>query len=515
MSTLSSRAVETESKGFRAAPEQSVGIWIFWPKLGAIATSSSIIAFMLYGLFLATDGLSLELIATYPFGIAVLAAVLVMLSRLHRATAAGLRREGSRIIDAESGKSVDVTKLDGLRVDLIDVEGTISHVVTAAQGTTQLRFADLASREPRHGDIINVPSAALVLAWIVEQSGAKALYPDSWSQAPDSSQQEAPSLAVQVPDAPRFALPTGTDLAGIVALGVKLVPKVLAMGLKLLKAIKPGAALLTLGTYSLIFSWQFGVALIVMVGVHECGHVYAMWRSGVEVKGIYFLPFFGGAAVSKGIAKTRAASAFIAINGPVWGALLALFSYIAYLATEEPMFAAFAAWGALLNLFNLLPIYPLDGGRLVACLAYSHFRRYGIFIVFVSLLAGAGYGYLTGLELLFLVAILGAFELLGHVSSAPYADVVPALGHRFSGEENEHFHRLVRPVMRGGRAEENVASRVGMFDRRIEEALQTPMTPRQGTLVLVSYVGLAAALVALLLATSGVEGAGDPLSFLR
>ena len=69
----------------------------------------------------------------------------------------------------------------------------------------------------------------------------------------------------------------------------------LAMGLKLLqsaKFVKVALAGLTLATYSAIFSFQFALALIACLVVHEYGHVRAMKHFGIKTKGLLFDSIF-------------------------------------------------------------------------------------------------------------------------------------------------------------------------------------------------------------------------------
>ena len=66
-----------------------------------------------------------------------------------------------------------------------------------------------------------------------------------------------------------------------------------AMLLKLLqsaKFVKVALAGLTLATYSAIFSFQFALALIGCLVVHEYGHVRAMKHFGIKTKGFYLIP---------------------------------------------------------------------------------------------------------------------------------------------------------------------------------------------------------------------------------
>jgi membrane-associated protease RseP (regulator of RpoE activity) len=240
-----------------------------------------------------------------------------------------------------------------------------------------------------------------------------------------------------------------------------------------------------------------------------------MWRSGVPVKGIYFIPFFGGAAVSKGVAKTRARAAYIAINGPIWGTLLALGCFAAFALGdgERRFLGTLAAWGAFINLFNLLPIFPLDGGRLVASLA--HASRKGVPIVAASLVLGGVVAYLAQLELLVVIGIVGLLELGERLAAATYGPALALLARPLSATDHEHFahHTAFVELERDTPARREV--REQLFTRRKAEAEQTPMTLAQAVVVLAGYVALVGVLVAVLYLTADIAGSGSPLDFLR
>jgi Zn-dependent protease len=451
-------------------------------------------------------------LSDWPFGVAMLvgaAAALRQAVPLYRDEALVVHAWG--LTDPFTGVSLRWDALEAIELSVVELR--LSDDQTRALRVARLRgeggeitFADLGpGLVNRVGPIANLPGAGLVLAVAAARSGAD-LGPPSWSG------QVVPKAASPVV----VRASGGQDMAGLVALGVKLVPKAGSIALKLLKTIKPGAALATVGVYSLLFSWKAAVALVVMVGVHECGHVYAMWRSGVEVKGIYFIPFFGGAAVSKGVAGSHAQSAYIAINGPIWGGLLALACLVGFWVTGSPELGAMAAWGALINLFNLLPIYPLDGGRLVASLAHAGLGPFGVLLVLASLGSGAVLGYVSGLELLTLMAILGLGEWGGHVAAAPYRPAIDLLdGRPYGVDEEQWFHDQVRVVERGASTPERVEARREGHANRLAHGAQVPMTGGQGMIVLAGYGVVVVALLAMLWLTSGIEGAGDPLELLQ
>ena len=65
-------------------------------------------------------------------------------------------------------------------------------------------------------------------------------------------------------------------------------------GAKLLKVIFAAA---TFASYAYMFTWKFALMVLIAIGFHESGHVWAMKKTGMKTKGFYFLPFLGGVAV--------------------------------------------------------------------------------------------------------------------------------------------------------------------------------------------------------------------------
>jgi Zn-dependent protease len=135
-----------------------------------------------------------------------------------------------------------------------------------------------------------------------------------------------------------------------------------------------------------------------------------MRKTGMPTPGFYFVPLFGGAAIGER-AKNEWQDVFITAMGPSWGLLSAIPPFALYLVTGEPFWAAIVAFIGLINLFNLLPIYPLDGGRLANSLVVS--VAPGGQILYL-ILAGALVVALTIYMQIYLVAILfgiGALEV--------------------------------------------------------------------------------------------------------
>ena len=87
------------------------------------------------------------------------------------------------------------------------------------------------------------------------------------------------------------------NFAGMFGLAIK--------GLKIFKSTKVLFAAGSFATYGFLFSWQFSMVLIITLVFHEYGHLWAMKRFGMRTKGIYLIPFVGGAAVSEEAFRSR------------------------------------------------------------------------------------------------------------------------------------------------------------------------------------------------------------------
>ena len=120
--------------------------------------------------------------------------------------------------------------------------------------------------------------------------------------------------------------------------------------------------------YVWIGGWWFGIGLVVLLFVHEMGHVFEAKRQGLPVSAPLFIPFMGALITLKQMPHNAWREAKLAIAGPLLGSAGALALYIAGVAYDSRALKAIAFLGFFINLFNLLPVVPLDGGRITAAL---------------------------------------------------------------------------------------------------------------------------------------------------
>jgi Zn-dependent protease len=194
-------------------------------------------------------------------------------------------------------------------------------------------------------------------------------------------------------------------IAPLAAVGV-LLAKFKGLALLALKAKFLGTALtmvLSVGAYALLFPVWFAVGFVVLIWVHEMGHVLQLRREGIPASAPMFIPFLGAFVAMKQMPKNALAEARVGLAGPVLGSLGALCAWGIYELTQEPLFLGLAYVGFFLNLFNLLPMLPLDGGRAVGALSPVFW--------FVGIVGLVALVIVSPNPILILIALLGGLEL--------------------------------------------------------------------------------------------------------
>jgi Zn-dependent protease len=164
----------------------------------------------------------------------------------------------------------------------------------------------------------------------------------------------------------------GGPLVAIGLLIVKFGAKLKGLLLLLPKAkflTTSGSMLVSIVAYQLIFGWVFSVGFVLLLLLHELGHVIQLRREGIKASAPMFIPFLGAVISAKSMGDDAAAEARVGLAGPVLGTIATLIPLGLWLATGDDLWRALAYIGFLLNLFNLLPVLPLDGGRAMAALS--------------------------------------------------------------------------------------------------------------------------------------------------
>ncbi len=130
-----------------------------------------------------------------------------------------------------------------------------------------------------------------------------------------------------------------------------------------------GTMLLMIGVYTAMWGWRFAVGFVLLLLVHECGHLLVAKKFGLKVGAPVFIPFMGAFIALKEAPKNAWMEACVGIGGPILGSLGALLCNSLGEIFNAPVFIALAFMGYFLNLFNLTPVGMLDGGRIVTAMS--------------------------------------------------------------------------------------------------------------------------------------------------
>jgi Zn-dependent protease len=143
-------------------------------------------------------------------------------------------------------------------------------------------------------------------------------------------------------------------------------------GLKFGKLLTTGGTMLiSLVVYGWLFGWRYAAGFIGLLFVHEMGHYIAARQRGLDVGAPTFIPFVGAWIELKQLPHDAETEAYVGLGGPLLGSLGALACYFVARdgGSEMQWLLAVSYSGFFLNLFNLIPISPLDGGRITAVLS--------------------------------------------------------------------------------------------------------------------------------------------------
>jgi Zn-dependent protease len=173
-------------------------------------------------------------------------------------------------------------------------------------------------------------------------------------------------------------------------------------------------------------AWKPLVLLSGVLLVHELGHLAAMRLFHYRNLRMFFIPFFGAAVTGQNYNVPGWKKAIVALMGPLPGIALGTALGIVGIIARSPTVIQAAFLFLAINAFNLLPIVPLDGGRVVHAVLFSRhpifdaaFRLVAALILMLSALAGTR-----------MLAVLGVVMFLGLRMNYRVGTVVHRLRHQ-------------------------------------------------------------------------------------
>ncbi len=229
-----------------------------------------------------------------------------------------------------------------------------------------------------------------------------------------------------------------------------------------------------------------GVSLVCLVFgcilLHEFGHAFAARRYGIRTPDITLLPI-GGMARLERLPERPSEEIVVALAGPAVSALLAVIfgavSGYRFSSLESPV----PGWEGVssklftintgLLFFNLLPVFPMDGGRVLRALLAMQFS----YVRSTRMAAGVGQ---------VLAVILGAFGLF---ASAPMLVLLAVFV--FFGAGSEAAQVQVRETVRDLRVEDAMLTTFARLppDAQLADAVDLLMHSPQHSFPLIDGLG--------------------------
>lgn len=160
--------------------------------------------------------------------------------------------------------------------------------------------------------------------------------------------------------------------------------------------------------------------------LHECGHLWAMRRVGLPSSGMIFLPLIGALIAPRRDYRSRSEEAFTAAMGPAIGlaATLPCFGLAWLLAPTLHQAASMALVIPVFNLFNLLPILPLDGGRIVRAALVGRSRQVNLALIW----AGSVMALVIGIWLkAWILCLMVGFAMLEFAYEIKWPSHIPGM----------------------------------------------------------------------------------------
>jgi Zn-dependent protease len=187
-------------------------------------------------------------------------------------------------------------------------------------------------------------------------------------------------------------------------------------------------SLMSLLIYALLFYFLFEkniayiAAVLLVLLIHEFGHFFAMKFFHYKDLKLFIVPLLGAYVSGKKQNVSQKQMTVIILSGPLPGLFIGFALYFVNKSMPNETVKMLANVFIFLNLFNLLPIYPLDGGRLLENLFIRN--NYGIRLVFtiLSIMFLLIVIVLTGSLLMLIIPVMMIIELYNEIRNQKIRD---------------------------------------------------------------------------------------------
>jgi len=127
--------------------------------------------------------------------------------------------------------------------------------------------------------------------------------------------------------------------------------------------------LVSIAAYSWLFGWVLAIGIVLILLIHELGHVFMALVLKIRIGYPIFYPGVGAIIDLHQITPSPTDNALLGISGPICGTIASATCWGIYALTGVHYWAELAFMGMMFNLFNLIPLGEMDGGRVSTVLS--------------------------------------------------------------------------------------------------------------------------------------------------
>ena len=202
--------------------------------------------------------------------------------------------------------------------------------------------------------------------------------------------------------------------------------------------------LIFVAAFKISFSFDVILILIGVLIIHELGHLISMKLFKYKDVQVLFLPFIGAATVGSDRKATVLQRVVVYLMGPAPGIIIGTCCMILYTTTHNKLLSEFGLFLLILNYLNMLPIVPLDGGRIFELTLFSrvHFLKSLFLILSVAVLGIAGISLRDPI-----LIVISVFLFLGIHSQIQQNRELSALRRKIKAENIELKDEVIVPTI--------------------------------------------------------------------
>lgn len=127
--------------------------------------------------------------------------------------------------------------------------------------------------------------------------------------------------------------------------------------------------------------------IVTVVFIHELGHFIIMKLYKYQNTKIFFVPLMGGLATGDKSEVSQKQELWVLFMGPIPGIIIGVILFYIGFDDGNLFLKKTGLFFLSVNLFNLLPIYPLDGGKIIQGIFFSSSNTITKVFVWISIIS--------------------------------------------------------------------------------------------------------------------------------